>query len=104
VHFGPLDREGVRAIARRELEAIAAREGIAGRGLGLRFTEAVVDRVVAAGFDPLLGARPLQRAIEQQVVAALARLLVDWPDGVAVDLEVDAEPDGTVRIRQVPPA
>jgi ATP-dependent Clp protease ATP-binding subunit ClpC len=104
VHFGPLDREGVRAIARRELEAIAAREGIAGRGLGLRFTEAVVDRVVAAGFDPLLGARPLQRAIEQQVVAALARLLVDWPDGVAVDLEVDAAPDGTVRIRQVPSA
>ncbi|MEQ1502383.1 MAG: AAA family ATPase [Myxococcota bacterium] len=92
VRFRPLDREAVRGIARRALAAIPDREGLRGRGIGLRFTEAVVDRVVAGGFDPMFGARPLHRAIEHEVVAAIARELVAT-DAVAIDFLVDVDGD-----------
>ena len=97
VHFRPLDEAAVRGIARRELARIELRPGFASRALRLVFTEAVVDLVVAAGFDPRFGARPLQRAIEQHVVGALARRLVDQPDQIAEDLRVDVV-DGKVVV------
>jgi ATP-dependent Clp protease ATP-binding subunit ClpC len=97
VHFTPLSREAVRAIARRELAALEEREGFRGRAITLAFEEEVVDLVVSAGFDPLFGARPLQRAIEQHVVAALARKLVD-EELVAAHLVVDVR-DGALVVR-----
>lgn len=97
VHFRPLDELAVRSIAERELALIERRPGFSHRGLELVFTHAVVDRVVSAGFDPRFGARPLQRAIEQYVVAALARHLVDHPDGLAMSLVVDVV-QGTVTV------
>jgi ATP-dependent Clp protease ATP-binding subunit ClpC len=97
VHFTPLSREAVRAIARRELAALEEREGFRGRAISLSFEESVVELVVSAGFDPLFGARPLQRAIEQHVVAALARKLVD-EELVAAHLVVDVQ-GGTLVVR-----
>ena len=46
-------------------------------------------RLAAVGFDPLLGARPLQRAIEREVVAKIARRLLsvgDSGDSITIDL------------------
>jgi ATP-dependent Clp protease ATP-binding subunit ClpA len=89
VAFSPLDPAGVRRIAERELELVATRPGFAGRGLQLTCSDAVVDRVVAVGFDAALGARPLQRAVEQLVVAALARYLLANPHAQDTVLAVD---------------
>ncbi len=62
-------------------------------------TPALVERLADEGFDPELGARPLQRVVERRVVAALAEFLlaharvrdcvlsVDWCDG-AVRIDV----------------
>jgi ATP-dependent Clp protease ATP-binding subunit ClpC len=96
VPFSPLSLESVRTIAEQELALVAARPGFAGRNIQLLFSDAVVDRVVRAGFDPLLGARPLQRAVEQLVVASLAAWLLDHP-GEGKVLVVD-EKDGAIVV------
>ena len=96
VQFAPLGRDAIAAIARKELQALERREGLLRRGLSLRVSPAVVDFVAAAGFSPRYGARPLQRAVEQHVVAAIARtLLQDVPDGATLAVDVV---DGGVRV------
>jgi len=45
----------------------------------LEFDETVIDRLVETGFDKNYGARPLQRAIQRQVVSALANWLLAHP-------------------------
>lgn len=98
IPFAPLSREAIEAIAVQELQAIERREGLVRRGIRLRFTPALVAHVAAAGFSPKYGARPLQRAVEQHVVAAVARALFgDVADGAC--LEVGLE-DGAVVVRQ----
>ena len=76
VTFRPLPPAAVRAIARRELDAIAAREGLVRGGVSVRWSDALVEHLAAIGFDARYGARPLQRAIEREVVAPLARWLL----------------------------
>jgi ATP-dependent Clp protease ATP-binding subunit ClpC len=93
VTFRPLLPASVRLIARRELDAIARREGLVRGGVSVKWSEALVDHLAAIGFDARFGARPLQRAIEREVVAPLARWLLanavsegktvvaDWREG-----------------------
>ncbi len=76
IEFSPLGAEAVLGIARKELGELAAREGLRRRGLRLEFTEALVRHVAEVGFDPVYGARPLQRAIEERVVGPLSRRLL----------------------------
>ena len=74
--FRPLDPDTIREITLRELGEIADRDGIRSRKLTFEFTEALVAHLALTGFDEKYGARPLQREIERQVVAPLARMLV----------------------------
>lgn len=97
VHFAPLGQDAIAAIARKELQALERREGLLRRGLSLRISPPVVDFVARAGFSPRYGARPLQRAVEQHVVAALARALFgEVPDGATLQVDVV---DETVQVR-----
>jgi ATP-dependent Clp protease ATP-binding subunit ClpC len=73
---------------RRRLEA---------RGVGLDFTDAAVDALAAAGFDPAYGARPLRRAIRAQVEDPLAQLLLDGGLTQGDTALVDAH-QGTVTV------
>ena len=75
VPYRPLGPEVIAQLARRALGAALAREGLARRGVTVAWDEAVVERLAALGFDARLGARPLKRAVEDHVVAPLARLL-----------------------------
>ncbi len=74
VVFHPLGREQIHAIAAIQLEIL--RQRLAERSIGLELTEAAVDQLSAAGFDPVYGARPLKRAIQQQIENGLARELL----------------------------
>ena len=76
VEYQPLSAAAIEGIARKELSEVAGREGVRRRGLRLEFTEALVRFVADAGFDPVYGARPLQRAIERHVVGPLSRFLL----------------------------
>jgi len=96
VTFQPLKPEAVKAIALRELNAVAKREGLLRSGVRVSWSAALVERLAGIGFDPRYGARPLQRAVEREVVAPLARWLLehgvgeggviraDWVEGKCV--------------------
>jgi ATP-dependent Clp protease ATP-binding subunit ClpC len=101
VTFHPLDAATIRGIARKELREAGAREGLAKRKIRLAFTEALERLVVEAGFDPVYGARPLQRAVERLVVGALARFLLEHRDLSKCTLLADAE-GGAVRVEIAP--
>jgi ATP-dependent Clp protease ATP-binding subunit ClpC len=79
VTFDPLKPDAVKAITRRELAAIANRDGVARSGIKLVWADSLVDELARIGFDARYGARPLQRAIERQVVAALAKWMLETP-------------------------
>jgi ATP-dependent Clp protease ATP-binding subunit ClpA len=97
VAFQPLQQAAVRRIVEREIALLSERPGLAGRGIRLLCGDAIVDRVVRAGFDPQLGARPLQRVIEQLIVASVARYLLAHPDLRDTVLVVE-ELDGEVAV------
>src|SRR3954462_15690237 len=67
--FNSLDKENVRRIVIKELNALNSREGMVKRSIRLVWTESVVDHVAQVGFNSRLGARPLQRVIEKKIVA-----------------------------------
>ena len=70
VVFHPLGREQIRGIADIQLELL--RKRLAERDLGLELDNDVMDKLAAVGFDPVYGARPLKRAIQQLVENTLA--------------------------------
>jgi ATP-dependent Clp protease ATP-binding subunit ClpC len=76
VVFDPLSPATAEAITRKELAEIEQREGLEARQLHLQWRDEVVQALVGKGFDPRYGARPLQRAIEEMIVAPLARWLL----------------------------
>src|SRR5262249_39099315 len=76
VTFQPLQEESIRAITRKELGEIAAREGLARAGVRLTWSERLERHLAREGFDERYGARPLQRALESLVVSPLARYLL----------------------------
>ncbi|MEH6591998.1 MAG: ATP-dependent chaperone ClpB [Halioglobus sp.] len=71
VVFHPLAREQIRGIASIQLESLQAR--LAERELTLNISDAFMDMLVSTGFDPVYGARPLKRAIQQQLENPLAQ-------------------------------
>jgi ATP-dependent Clp protease ATP-binding subunit ClpC len=75
VPFASLDASAIAGIAAREVHAVAAREGLRGRGITLELGPDVVPWLAARGVDARLGARPLKRAVTDHLVAPLARHL-----------------------------
>jgi len=71
VVFHPLAREQLHAIARIQVQYL--RERLAARDMELELTEAALDKLAAAGFDPVYGARPLKRAIQSGIENPLAQ-------------------------------
>jgi ATP-dependent Clp protease ATP-binding subunit ClpC len=89
VTFQPLKPEAVQAITRRELDAIAHRDGLLRSGVRLAWSDAFVKTLAAVGFDARYGARPLQRALEREVVASLARWLLEHPPREGATIRAD---------------
>ncbi|ROQ17041.1 MULTISPECIES: ATP-dependent chaperone ClpB [Marinimicrobium] len=71
VVFHPLGREQIRGIADIQLSLL--RKRLAERDLTLSLDDAVMDKLAESGFDPVYGARPLKRAIQQQIENPLAQ-------------------------------
>jgi ATP-dependent Clp protease ATP-binding subunit ClpB len=71
VVFHPLGREQIRAIT--EIQIGYLRQRLADRDMGLEVSKGALDRLGEAGFDPVYGARPLKRAIQQQLENPLAQ-------------------------------
>jgi ATP-dependent Clp protease ATP-binding subunit ClpC len=90
VIFDALSESAIQDIVRKELRELGQRETLRMRRVELQWDESVIKRLSAIGFDPLLGARPLQRAIEREVVSKIARRLLESDaarDVVRIDLK-----------------
>ncbi len=74
VVFHPLDQSEIRKIADIQLNNL--RQRLAARDLGIQITDTALDLLAEAGFDPVYGARPLKRAIQQQVENPLAQQIL----------------------------
>jgi len=74
VVFHPLQRDQIHAIAEIQLHQLHQR--LAERDMGLEVSEAALDLISEAGFDPVYGARPLKRVIQQQLENTLAQDLL----------------------------
>ena len=92
VVFHALGREQIRVIV--DIQLAHLRRRLAERDMKLELSEAAVDRLAEAGFDPVYGARPLKRAIQQQVENPLAQRILRGEFGPGVTVRVDADDDG----------
>jgi ATP-dependent Clp protease ATP-binding subunit ClpB len=70
VVFHALSEKDIESIARIQLHALEAR--LAKMDMRLEITPAALAKVAEAGFDPIYGARPLKRAIQQEIENPLA--------------------------------
>ena len=91
VVFHPLAKEQLRGIAKIQLQILEGR--LAERGLSLHLSDALLDRLLEEGYDPVYGARPLKRVLQQRVENPLAEgiLAGRYLPGTAVqgDLQED---------------
>ncbi|MBK8001132.1 MAG: hypothetical protein IPK15_21075 [Verrucomicrobia bacterium] len=62
-------------IARRELELVLRRSGMARRSLAVDADPSVISLLVREGYSPHFGARPLKRTVERHVLLPLARFI-----------------------------
>ena len=89
VVFHPLDKQQIRQIARIQLKGLEKRLGE--RGIRIELSDKAYELLGNVGFDPVYGARPLKRAIQQQIENPLASAILagDFAGGDTV--HVDAE-------------
>ncbi|MEP7184734.1 MAG: ATP-dependent chaperone ClpB [Rhodanobacter sp.] len=89
VVFRPLDRRQIRAIAGIQLQYLEKR--LAERQLKLEVSDEAMTLLGNVGFDPVYGARPLKRAIQQQLENPLARELLEgrYPPGATIKVAVE---------------
>ena len=92
--FHRLEKEHIRRIVEIQLHRIEKR--LAGRNIGIRFEAGLVDHIAEEGFDPVYGARPVKRAVQNDVENELAKAMLtgrfgdgdavrmDWKNGEAV--------------------
>jgi len=91
VVFHPLHRAQVRGIADIQLNLL--RQRLAELDLQLELDEGVLDKIAALGFDPVYGARPLKRAIQQWLENPLAQEVLGgtFPPGSTIVVKLIGE-------------
>lgn len=88
VMFNALNQANIKEITIKELEELKQREGLVKKGIRLKFDESIIEHLSKEGFDPKYGARPLQRKIEQLLVAPLANWLLVHPETSKQELRI----------------
>ncbi|MEJ3573399.1 ATP-dependent chaperone ClpB [Pseudomonas fragi] len=74
VIFEPLARDQIAGIAEIQLGRLRSR--LAERDLSLELNQDALDKLIAVGYDPVYGARPLKRAIQRWIENPLAQLIL----------------------------
>ena len=88
VVFHGLDQDNIRNIAKIQLKGLEKR--LEKQNLRLTVSDAALDIIAKAGFDPIYGARPLKRAIQSEIENPLAKAL----------LEGKYAPDSTIHVKE----
>ncbi|MGA0570887.1 ATP-dependent chaperone ClpB [Variovorax sp. VNK109] len=89
VVFHALDAKNIESIAAIQLKVLQAR--LAKMDLVLDVSPAALAEIAKVGFDPVFGARPLKRAIQQRIENPLSKLLLEgrFPPKSAIPVDVD---------------
>ena len=74
VIFEPLARDQIAGIAQIQLSRL--RQRLAERELSLELSDEALDKLIAVGYDPVYGARPLKRAVQRWIENPLAQLIL----------------------------
>ncbi|WP_334120138.1 ATP-dependent chaperone ClpB [Limnobacter sp.] len=98
VVFHALDNAHIANIARIQLQRLQQR--LVSRDMRLEVTEAALLEIVKAGFDPLYGARPLKRAIQQIIENPVSRMILEGKFGPSDVVPVDFK-DGEFTFERV---
>ena len=91
VVFHSLTRQQIRAIAEIQLQALTAR--LKEKDIGILFSDASMDLLGELGFDPVYGARPLKREIQQAIEnpVAMSILAGEFEAGDQISVDIDDE-------------
>ena len=89
VVFHPLGKEQIRSIANIQLQSLRSR--LASSEIEFDISEKALDLIGEAGFDPVYGARPLKRVIQQQIENPLAQKILsgDYLPGSTANVSVN---------------
>jgi ATP-dependent Clp protease ATP-binding subunit ClpB len=88
VVFHGLDEKNIGAIAKIQLKILEDR--LAKMEMTLTVTPAALQKIAEAGYDPVYGARPLKRAIQQQIENPLSKLILQGSFGPKQTIRIDA--------------
>ncbi len=94
VVFHPLEKEQIRMICNIQIDYL--RNRLADRDMTLLVTDAALDKLGEAGFDPVYGARPLKRAIQHELENPLAREILSGKFAPGDSIRVDWDGEGFV--------
>jgi ATP-dependent Clp protease ATP-binding subunit ClpB len=92
VVFHGLDQKNITSIAKIQLKRLTER--LAKMEMVLEVSDAALAKVAEAGYDPVFGARPLKRAIQQYIENPVARLILEGKFGPKDIVPVDVDKDG----------
>ncbi len=94
VVFHALDEKNIGAIARIQLQVLEQR--LARMEMGLEISEGALQKIAEAGFDPVYGARPLKRAIQQQIENPLSKEILQGRFGPKDTILITAGANGSL--------
>lgn len=100
VVFHPLQRDQIRRIAGIQIALL--NERLASSKLALRFSDNLLDHIAEVGFDPVYGARPLKRAIQNSLENPLAEQVLRGAYGAGDFIDVDVASNGELIFSLAP--
>ena len=89
VVFHALDQKHITGIARIQLQYLEKR--LARLEMAMEVSDAALATIAEAGFDPVFGARPLKRAIQERIENPLAKAILEGKFGVKDRIRVDVK-------------
>ncbi len=99
VVFHPLEREHIRKITGIQVAQLAKR--LQANGITIEVTDATLDLLGNAGFDPVYGARPLRRAIQDRLENRLAREILSGAFAAGDTIRIDTK-EGELSFEELP--
>jgi ATP-dependent Clp protease ATP-binding subunit ClpB len=96
--FHPLGRKEIRQIVDLQLKRLEKQ--LRDNGYGLQVTDAARDVLAMESYDPVYGARPLKRVIQQRLQNALANEILSGNFAEGSTIEVDGTQDGFIFTAQ----
>jgi len=95
VKFNKLDKLSLRKVVAKMM--IEINELLEDKGIKLKISETVVDKIIKEGYDEKMGARPLARKINELIKVPLSRKIVFDKIAKGVIINAETNDDGSIR-------